>query len=653
MSYHQIGNDNQRKALVMQICHDSRTDRGCGGENRAHARFCRHCGLPLRFAPQFHDSGTEVGAYRIVRMMGYGAFGAVYEAQALAASSPRTVALKETYDPDSIRRFKEEWPILSRLQHLNLPAYLDIFEQAPLNWGDIRKGYLVMELVTGESLEELLKRERQGLPLARVLSIAAQLCDALSYLHSQTPPILHRDIKPVNIRFTSQGIVKLVDFGLVMRGGGITRSTRRTWAAEYAPLEQWGGGANVRRDIYSLAATLYHLFTGKAPLTATERISVPSDPLRPAHELNPKLALYLSDALMVGMALLSRNRYATAQALKDALIPKRDSSSHHANTVDDIVRVGKESTTAPKASAPFTVSPREVLQVGKSVHSLAFSPDGKLLLLGGEQGMVEFWQLRKRKKLRACVGHEARVFSVAYSPNGNLAASGSADKTIRVWDTAKGKEILSLTGHTDRVRAVAFSPNGQFLASASFDKTVRLWELPSGHERYRLSGHTNWVMSLAFSLNGEQLASGSLDKTIRLWNLSTGQQIQRLEGHGGYISSLLFIDERRMLSASADKSIRLWDIKSAQPIYHALRVQRFSGHTETIMSLALNLKQEILLSSSNDQSIRLWDMAQNWHIEPLQEHNNRVYSVVFAPNGEQFASGSADGTVRLWKITAL
>ena len=631
----------------MQICHDSRTDTGCGGENRDHARFCRHCGLPLRFAPQFHDSGTEVGAYRIVRLMGYGAFGAVYEAQALAASSPRPVALKETYDPDSIRRFKEEWPILSRLQHPNLPAYLEVFEQAPLNWGDVRKGYLVMELVAGESLEDRLKREKQGLPEADVLILAGQLCDALSYLHSQTPPILHRDIKPVNIRLTAQGIVKLVDFGLVMRGGGITRSTRRTWAAEYAPLEQWGGGGNVRSDIYSLAATLYHLFTGRAPLSATERISVASDPLRKAHELNPQLAPYLSDALMGGMALLSRNRYATAQALKEALIPQRASSSHHSKTVDNTIRVEKESTRAAKPPAPFTVSSPEVLQVGKSVHSLAFSPDGKLLLLGGEEGIVEFWQLRKRKKQRSCVGHEARVFSVAYSPNGSLAASGSADKTIRIWKTAKGKELLSLTGHSDRVRAVAFSPHGQFLASASFDKTVRLWELSSGHERLRLSGHTNWVMSLAFSLNGELLASGSLDKTIRLWNLSTGQEILRLEGHGGYISSLLFIDERRLLSGSADKSIRLWDIQSAQ------QIQQFSGHTETVMSLALNLKQNILLSSSNDHTIRLWDMDQNWHFEPLAEHNNRVYSVVFAPNGEQFASGSADGTVRLWKISAL
>ena len=319
----------------MRICLDMRTGAGCGSENPNHARHCSKCHKPLRFALTLHDPKVTIGRYRIVRVIGYGAYGAVYEATERDESqtSPLTrflsryllsnaepddsavrVALKETFDASSISSFAREFSVLSGLEHPNLPRYIDMFEAQG-------NGYLVMEYVAGQSLQEILDDETALLPSSQVLGYALQLCDVLEYLHSQQPAILHRDIKPANIRLTPEGRIKLVDFGLLKQAGYQTRATiRGLGTPAYAPIEQYGDNqqvTDVRSDIYSLGATLYHLLSGQEPLSAPNRLARDDESLPP---LPLPLASHVKKAVMKAMSLMARDRFANISHLRQALV---------------------------------------------------------------------------------------------------------------------------------------------------------------------------------------------------------------------------------------------------------------------------------------------------------------------------------------------
>lgn len=202
-----LGGILQGDGVIIVICQDLRNGTGCGAENRDGARYCWSCGRNLRFALTLRDPGTFVAQYRISRVIGHGGFGVVYEAEDLQQNG-LVVALKETFDPDSIRSFANEFRILQRLNHPNLPRYDAMFEAEG-------NGFLAMEYIPGQSLDDVLSRRTGPLLESQVMGYTLQVCDALSYLHSQEPPIIHRDVKPANIRLTPEGLVKLVDFGLL------------------------------------------------------------------------------------------------------------------------------------------------------------------------------------------------------------------------------------------------------------------------------------------------------------------------------------------------------------------------------------------------------------------------------------------------------
>ncbi len=330
----------------MLLCFDRRTDTGCMTMNSSTAQYCLQCGRSLRFALNFHDPGTRIANYQIVRLIGNGAFGAVYEAEALQGASGR-VAIKETFDPDSLRSFMSEFAVLSRLHHDNLPQYYEVFEADG-------HGYLVMELVPGQSLEEILAAEQRPLREAQVLGYAVQLCDVLTYLHDQNPPILHRDIKPANIRLTPHGLIKLVDFGLLKQGTEQTRHTLRgIGTLVYAPFEQFGrGGTDPRSDIYSLGATLYHLLSAQEPLPVPERLAGSNDTLVPLRQHNPAISAHVAEAIHMALNLWQRDRHADMQAFKRMLLGIAPSPVPNPSTLP------WPQSNAPTAAPPTAAPPQ-------------------------------------------------------------------------------------------------------------------------------------------------------------------------------------------------------------------------------------------------------------------------------------------------------
>ncbi|HIC87966.1 MAG TPA: serine/threonine protein kinase [Anaerolineae bacterium] len=268
--------------------------------------------------------------YRIVELIGQGGMGAVYRAEDLLLRG-RQCAIKEVLPelasvPEMLEQTREQFyqeaSTLARLDHPNLPKVSDYFSHEG-------REYLVMDFVPGRDLREILNEaRRQGRFLAerRVLGWARQLCDALEYLHDQDPPVLHRDIKPSNIKLTPQGTIKLVDFGLVKL---LQPDDSRTitvvqgrGTVQYTPLEQYGGDTghtDVRSDIYSLGATLYHLLTGTPPADAKQRFLHPGS-LTPPRDLNSRISARTERAIMQAMAMHPGDRPPTVAAFRLALL---------------------------------------------------------------------------------------------------------------------------------------------------------------------------------------------------------------------------------------------------------------------------------------------------------------------------------------------
>jgi len=252
--------------------------------------------------------------YRIERVLGQGGMGAVYLATDQNLSTP--VAVKENLNvsPESERLFKREATLLAGLRHHHLPRVTNHFVLSG-------QQYLVMEYVDGEDLKERLAR-LGPLPEAEVKRWAAQICDALSYIHSLTPPVVHRDIKPANIRINSLGEAILVDFGIAKLFSGESGATTNTAAFTpgYAPPEQYGmGRTDPRTDQYALAATLYTLLTGQTPPDSMERL-LGNAALKPPAELRPGLSPAFSAAIVRALSVQADERFDSLAGFKAMML---------------------------------------------------------------------------------------------------------------------------------------------------------------------------------------------------------------------------------------------------------------------------------------------------------------------------------------------
>lgn len=269
------------------------------------------------------------GRYKIFRIIGQGGMGSIYLADDLRLEG-RQCAVKEvehdkTLPEELIRQardqFQREATVLARLDHPNLPKVSDYFSIGP-------RDYLVMDFIPGKDLRTLMmdaRKEETFLAEKDVLDWASQLADALSYLHTQEPPILHRDIKPGNLKITPSKLLKLVDFGLVKLAapGEVTITILQgRGTALYTPLEQYGGDSghtDTRSDIYSFGATLYHILTNQQPVDARERFLHPESMILP-RQINPGISMRTERAILWAMGLHPNERPQSVEEFRQALL---------------------------------------------------------------------------------------------------------------------------------------------------------------------------------------------------------------------------------------------------------------------------------------------------------------------------------------------
>jgi len=312
------------------------------------------------------------GRYQIHERIGQGGMGSIYLADDIRLKG-RQCALKEVeYDralPENIRdeardQFLREATVLARLDHPNLPKVSDFFSNGP-------RDYLVMDYVPGKDLRTLMleaRRKKTFLKESEVLSWADQLANALTFLHSQEPPIVHRDIKPSNLKLMPHGLIKLVDFGLVkiLAPEEITITIiQGQGTALYTPLEQYGGSdvhTDIRSDTYSFGATLYHLLTNESPADARKRFLQPES-LVPLRQINPAVSARTERAVLWAMSLHPDERPQTINDFRQALLGYRETPTlplqvrrNHQPPVWDYLTHPPEATLAWSAAVLLLIS---------------------------------------------------------------------------------------------------------------------------------------------------------------------------------------------------------------------------------------------------------------------------------------------------------
>ncbi len=657
----------------------------CGALNPPGAAFCFACGLAQQTPA---DTSVVVlatdyvlkGRYRLVRQVGKGGFGAVYEAHDSELGN-RRVAIKEMSQrglspeelQEALEAFRREALLLAQLVHPNLPRIYEQFSEGG-HW------YLVMDFIEGETLEARLSAAPGGrLPVEEGLRLGLQLCEVLEYLHSQQPPIIFRDLKPANIMLTPAGHAYLIDFGIARHfKPGQAKDTVAFGSAGYAAPEQYGKAQTTpQADMYSLGATLHQMLSGTDPsdapfvfaplgLTALPGLEalifemVQSDRhKRPASMGSVKAQLqHLANDLAAGK---------NGQPAQ----PRPTRPSQPMSVPAPALPPGGLAASQPHPAAQGARPPREgkILTTCKghngAVNALAWAPDGKMLASGGSDTKIHLWESDIGVPVQTLFGHAHAINTLGWSPDGRLIASGDAGGEVRVWEPARrilvrfrhNQNLFGanpLKGFKEGIEALCWSPDGRWIASGGLDKKVEIWHANTCETLLVYHGHQGFlrngaVFALAWSPDGKWIASGSADFLCHVWDAVTGETLSTYQGHqhlfeGGIRTLVWSPDGKRIASGSSDTTAHIWDALTGTQEF-VLR-----GHTGMVKAVAWSPDGKWLASGGADGLVRVWDAADGSLALIYQKHTGAVNAVAWSPNGEMLASADNAGTVHFWQL---
>jgi len=314
--------------------------------------------------------------------------------------------------------------------------------------------------------------------------------------------------------------------------------------------------------------------------------------------------------------------------------------------------------------------------------SCAVSPDGALVVSGGERGDLRMWDASSGTEFCALSGHTGPVYACAVSPDAALIAS-RADDGIRIWDARARGELESLEGHGKRVTACRFDPAGDRLASAAADSTVAVWEARGRRRIASLEGHDDVVQDCAFTPDGSQLVSASRDGTVRVWDagdgmpqrmfptrhpvwgcatrpdggavlfgwksspaqwdLRTGQHLMAYESQETETWRCAYSPDGSWAVASGgDGTLAVYDSESGE------KRATLSGHTETAGVCAVSPDGTFIVSGGADRTMRIWDATTFRQRYLLKGHTDAVWGCAVSPDARFIASASWDRSLRVW-----
>lgn len=580
------------------------------------------------------------GVYTMDQVVGVGGFSLTYRAYQGTLGLP--VAIKEFFPSGCVRRedgicpvapwdshnfaaametFQREGSTLERFHH---PGIVRVHGQFQEN----RTAYLVEELLEGEALGEGLKRAG-FMPQTQALQVAQQAGQALMLVHAGG--LVHSDIKPDNLFWTYDGRYVLLDFG-VSRGYLSEKASREGMAAVspgYSPPEQYDKNCKLTpvADVYALAATLYHLLSGRAPLDARARMK--GERLTSLRSVNATVSPEVEQAIFHGLALDVKRRTLGMRQFMEEL--------------------GLETTMTVASTQPsqeFRLVADEMAHPG-GCTVLALHSESRRLFSAGKDGRISLWSWPDLRLSGSIAAHNQPVNALAISPDGGYLVSGSQTGECKLWDCSQGSLLQTLLPGGAPIQRVVFHPDGQFIAAAFTDGTCSLLG-PALPQPQSWQAHKGSVNALDMSPDGVLLATGADDKAIHLWRMPDGRFLRAISGHDKLLQSVRFSpDGRLLITGSNDLTVRIWDL-AAQ-----MEMRQLKGHRGMVWDASFTPSPEVVVTVSADKCLRAFRIDTGRQFALSEAHDGWARAMAVCWKEPLVATGGADGHIRAWQIPPL
>jgi len=613
--------------------------------------------------------GTTLGDVTILRFIGAGGMGSVYEARQHAPD--RVVAVKVIRDgilsAKQLQRFEYEAQVLARLSHPHI-ATIHMFGTGRI--GPFTVPYFVMELVHDARPLTQYCDERGIMARGRV-ALMRRVCAAVAHGHHKG--VIHRDLKPGNILVDGTGEPKVIDFGVARStDDGMAAATMLTAAGHmvgtlhYMSPEQFAGAredVDARSDVHALGLVLHELLAGELPYDLRGRSIV--EAARIVSTVEPPIAATVAVAarrdrtisaddarslgVIVARCLEKRpaDRYATAADVEAELsrwFAGEPILARPPSLLRSLERLARRHRAAAVAAAAVLAT---LVAAVVGISSFAARAERE-----GAAARAQLYRatvlLAADARNRGAISEARRLLGAAKGLAGD---AGAAEPIELAWLTGSLDESSAVcAGHEGAVRAVAWSPDGSRLATAADDGTARLRPgegVAGSATTVVLTGHTAALWTLDFSPDGRRVATGSADATARVWDAATGEEVLRLSGHEGVVYGVDFApDGRRLATCGRDGTVRLWNAATGD---QAGVVSREPG---TVYAVRFSPDGRLLATAGRDGRVRLWDATTGEPRGACVGHTQRAFCVVFSPGGDRLASTSEDGTVRIWDVAS-
>jgi serine/threonine protein kinase/WD40 repeat protein len=609
------------------------------------------------------------GKFEIEKELGQGAMGQVYLAHDPILDrhvALKTVAPALLTSKDTLARFQREARAAARLQHPNIVTIFEVGEVEGTH-------YIAMEFVEGIELAEAMS-PLDRLTVEQRVRLVVDICRGLDFAHKMG--VIHRDVKPANIRVTPEGVVKILDFGIAksLRGTDLTdpNLTQQGMVlgtpSYLSPELVQGGKVDHYADMWAVGVILHEMLVGRRPFEAPTIASlihrIVSEPLPPLDTKALRLPEPLAAAAVKALEKDKERRFANLGEMAKALLAAIGATPPPETPLEPVVR--KRAYEANFAEARRLMTEGDLsgaLEAARRAQALDGTRTGIVSLIRVIEERLGSLDSVESLPGAAAGSQATRTVASRVLPPPVGAATvpslpvppGPLDTaTLRARGASAFRE-LGTFGEPPATKEAVLSPVADILAVAGADGAIRLWDLRSRNrahvlrtDLHRRTGHDAAALCLGFSPDGTLLASAHVDGVVHLWDMAKGEEVPVRLRHDESVGTLAFSpDGSTLATGSLDASLRLWDVGAALS-GEARRelVRQPSGVT----ALAWTGGGEWILTGHASRVLRLTDPHRSRLLATMRGPEGLVSLLVLSPDGRHVVVASHDRTVRLFDL---